>query len=222
MKKPVLLGWSGGKDSALALHEILKKENYEITLVTTISDSYKRISMHGVREELLQAQANSMNLPLENVYIPKDCSNEEYDQLMEKVLKKYVSLGYKSMIFGDIFLQDIREYREKNLLKIGMQGIFPLWNKSTAELSKTFIQNKFKAIITCVDKTVIDKSFVGRIYDESFINDLPVRIDPCGENGEFHTFVFDGPIFKKPIKYTKGEIVLRNDRFYFCDLLFDK
>ena len=219
MKETVLFGWSGGKDSALALHEILKEKNYEITLLTTISDSYKRISMHGVREELLQAQAKSVNLPLENVYLPENCSNEDYDQLMEKVLEKYVSTGYRAMIFGDIFLQDIREYREKNLSKAGMRGIFPLWNMSTAELSNTFIQNGFKAIITCIDKTVIDKSFAGRIYDESFINDLPDTADPCGENGEFHTFVFDGPVFKKPIKFTKGELVLRNDRFYFCDLL---
>lgn len=222
MKEPVLLGWSGGKDSALALYEIHKESKYDITLLTTITDDYKRISMHGVREDLLKTQAKSLNLPLEKIYITKNCSNEEYDQQMEKVLKKYLSSGYKSMIFGDIFLQDIREYREKNLSKVGMKAVFPLWNKSTAELSRTFILNKFKSIITCIDNTVLDESFVGRIYDESFINDLPPLVDPCGENGEFHTFVFNGPLFKSPIKYTKGEIVLRNDRFYFCDLLFDK
>lgn len=219
MKEPVLLGWSGGKDSALALHEIHKIGRYDITLLTTVTEGYKRISMHGVREELLQAQANSLNLPLEKVYIPKECSNEKYDRQMENVLKRYLSSGYKSMIFGDIFLQGIREYREKNLAKVGMKAIFPLWNKNTTELSSTFIQNNFKAIITCVDNTALDESFAGRIYDEFFLDDLPDKADPCGENGEFHSFVFDGPIFNKPIKYTKGEIVLKNNRFYFCDLL---
>ena len=219
MKEPVLLGWSGGKDSALALQEILKKDKYSITLLTTITKDYKRISMHGVREELLQAQADSLKLPLEKVYIPRECSNEEYDRLMENALKSYLSSGYKSMIFGDIFLQGIREYREKNLEKVDMKALFPLWGKSTEELSKTFIQNNFKAIITCVDNTALDESFVGRTYDESFLNDLPDKADPCGENGEFHSFVFDGPMFSKPIKYTKGKVVLKNNRFYFCDLL---
>lgn len=219
MKEPVLLGWSGGKDSALSLHEALKESNYDITLLTTITEDYKRISMHGVREQLLQAQADSLNLPIEKVYIPKECSNEEYDRLMEDALKSYLYSGYRSMIFGDIFLQGIREYREKNLVKVDMKALFPLWGKSTRELSKAFIQNNFKAIITCVDNTALDESFVGKVYDERFLDDLPENVDPCGENGEFHSFVFDGPIFYMPINYTKGEVVLKNNRFYFCDLL---
>jgi uncharacterized protein (TIGR00290 family) len=219
MKEPVLLGWSGGKDSALALQEILKEDKYSITLLTTITEDYKRISMHGVREELLQAQADSLNLPLAKVYIPKECSNEDYDRLMENALKRYLSSGYRSMIFGDIFLEGIREYREKNLAKVDMKALFPLWGKSTEELSKTFIQNNFRAIITCVDNTALDESFTGRIYDERFLEDVPDNVDPCGENGEFHSFVFDGPVFKKPVQYTKGEVVLKNNRFYFCDLL---
>ena len=219
MKEPALMGWSGGKDSALALHEIIKDDKYSITLLTTITADYKRISMHGVREELLQAQADSLNLPLEKVYIPKECSNEEYDRLMENTLKNYLSSGYRTMIFGDIFLQGIREYREKNLAKVDMKALFPLWGKNTRELSRAFIQNNFKAIITCVDNTTIDERFIGRIYDESFLDDLPDNTDPCGENGEFHSFVYDGPIFSKPIQYSKGEVVLKNNRFYFCDLL---
>lgn len=220
MRELALLAWSGGKDSALALHEILKQGNYVITLLTTITDGYGRISMHGVREELLEAQADSLNLPLEKVRIPINCSNGEYEFRMENVLKKYISRGCKSMIFGDIFLEEVRKYRERNLAEVDINGIFPLWKRDCTEISQNFIQEGFKAITTCIDSQALEKSFVGRIYDEQFLKELPSGVDPCGENGEFHTFVFDGPLFHKSIRYRKGEIVLRDNRFYFCDLLF--
>ncbi len=224
MKEKVLFSWSGGKDSALAMHELTKRADCEIVaLLTTINREYDRTSMHGVRRILLEQQAQLLGFALEKVLISKNCSNEEYECKMQKVLEKYQAEGVCSVVFGDIFLEDLRKYRRENLSKIGMKGIFPIWRFDTTELANTFIDSGFKAVITCIDSNVLDKIFVGRIFDEQFLSELPSGVDPCGENGEFHSFVYDGPIFQNSIPYTIGEVVLREKRFYYCDLVpFEK
>ncbi len=213
----VLFAWSGGKDSAMALYELTGKGGYGIAaLLTTVTEDYDRVSMHGVREVLLERQASSLNIPLEKVLITRDCSNEDYELKMSEVLGRYGDVG--TVCFGDIFLEDLRRYREDNLAKAGKRGLFPIWKKDTRLLAREFIGLGFRAIITCVDTEVLDRSFAGRYYDKNLIDDLPDGVDPCGENGEFHTFVYDGPIFGKPVTLTRGETVLREGRFCFCDL----
>ncbi len=220
MRKKAIVAWSGGKDSALALHEVLKNEDYEIvTLLTTITEDYRRISMHGVRQALAQTQAECLGYNLDCVFIPKDASNELYEERMEFILEKYKERGVMSVVFGDIFLEDVRQIRASKLATIGMEGIFPLWKKDTKELAEGFIGHGFKAIVTCVDSKFIDGSYAGRLLDMQFLSTLPSNVDPCGENGEYHSFVFDGPIFNKKVSFRKGEIVLRENRFYFCDLI---
>lgn len=220
MAKKVLFVWSGGKDSAMALYELQKSCNYEVSaLLTTITEKYDRISMHGVRSILLEEQAESLGLPLEKIFISENSSNEEYEAKTKEKLTFYKKKGVFSVVFGDIFLEDLRKYREDNLSKVGMDGIFPVWKVDTTELANKFIDSGFKAVITCVDSNVLDKSFAGRIFDRQFLSDLPSNVDPCGENGEFHTFVFDGPVFQKKISFKIGETVLRENRFYFCDLI---
>lgn len=219
MREKTLFTWSGGKDSTLALSELLRGEKYDIVaLVTTITADYDRVSMHGVRRVLLEEQAASLGFPLDEVFLSKDASNEDYGLKMQQMLEKYRDAGVSTVAFGDIFLEDVRKYREDNLLKIGMKTLFPLWKKDTKVLAHSFIKSGFKAIVTCVDSTVLDKTFVGKMFDTKFLSRLPPSVDPCGENGEFHSFVFDGPIFHTPIRFTKGEIVLRDNRFYYCDL----
>lgn len=219
MINKIIFSWSGGKDSALALHSLKNNNNFEIVaLLTTITSDYDRISMHGVRRKLLEKQAESIGLPLEKVTISKESSNEEYEEKIKAVLLKHKDNGVVFAAFGDIFLEDLKKYREKNLAKIGMKGAFPLWKQNSYSLAKRFIDLKFRAIITCVDGKQLDGKFCGRAYDSSLLSDLPKNIDPCGENGEFHTFVYAGPIFKEEIPFAKGDIVLRDKRFYFCDL----
>ncbi len=220
MKVKVILAWSGGKDSALALYELQKTENYEVAaLLTTITRDYDRTSMHGLRRILLERQAKSLGFALEKVFISKNTTNEEYESKMREALAKYLTAGVSSVVFGDIFLEDVRKYREDNLSKIGMKAIFPVWKSDTTELAHTFIDSGFKAVVTCVDSNVLDKVFVGRVFDEQFLSELPATVDPCGENGEFHSFVYDGPIFGERILHTIGEVVLRENRFYYCDLM---
>jgi len=219
MREKVLLSWSGGKDSAMALYEIRKDHNYEIvSLITSVTEDYDRISMHGVRSVLLQQQAQSLSLPLERILITRNASIEEYESKMEVALTRFQQDGVSSVVFGDIFLEGIRKYREEKLSQIGMTGLFPLWERGSADLAHAFIDLGFKAVVTCVDPKVLDKAFVGRLIDERFLAELPVNVDPSGENGEFHSFVFEGPIFKERIPCTVGEVVLRGS-FYFCDLL---
>ncbi len=204
----------------MALYKLLNTTNYEIAaLLTTVTEDYDRISMHGVQSILLEKQAESLGFPLEKIYISKISSNEEYETRMKEKLTCYRGLGILSVAFGDIFLEDLKKYREENLDKIGMKGIFPIWKRDTAELSRTFIDSGFKAIITCIDSKVLDKSFVGREFDKELLSELPPDVDPCGENGEFHSFVYNGPIFSKDILFKRGEVVLRNERFYYCDLM---
>ena len=217
--EPILFCWSGGKDSAMALHALLQRSDVRIAaLLTTVTEGYERISMHGVRRELLRRQAQSIGLPLHEVRIPPQCINPIYEARMEEALRMYFDQGVRRVAFGDIFLQDLRAYREKNLARIGMTALFPIWKRDTRELIRSFHANRFRAITVCVDPKVLDPSFAGRELDESFFHDLPPHADPCGENGEFHTFVFDGPIFHSPIPVRTGEIVNR-DGFVFCDIL---
>jgi uncharacterized protein (TIGR00290 family) len=219
MKEPVLVAWSSGKDSALALQKVLETDEYRITLLTTVTEGFQRISMHGVRERLLQCQAERLCLPLDIVTIPQQCSDEEYRRRMESAMRRHYARGCRSVVFGDIFLQDIRRYRVENLAKVGMRPVFPLWQAHSMDLSRAFIEAGFQAVITCVDTQALHPSFTGRLYDRSFVEDLPATVDPCGENGEFHSFVFDGPIFSSPVRFERGEVVLRDGRFSFCDLL---
>ncbi len=220
MAEKVLFSWSGGKDGAMALNEILSCGEYDVSaLLTTVTQDYDRISMHGVRRILLERQAGALGFPLEKVLISKNTSDEEYASTMRQVLTKYLATGVYGVVFGDIFLEDLRAYREDNLAKIGMKGIFPLWKRDTRELAHRFINLGFKAIVTCVDSKTLGKMFVGRAFDKQFLSELPATVDPCGENGEHHSFVYDGPIFQERICHTVGEVVLRDDRFYYCDLI---
>jgi len=217
--EPILFCWSGGKDSAMALFTLLQRDDVRVVaLLTTVTEGYGRIAMHGVRRELLQRQAESLRLPLHEVFIPPQCVNPIYEARMEEALRLFYIQGLRKVAFGDIFLEDLRAYREKNLARIGMTALFPIWKRDTRELIRFFHQQHFRAIAACVDTKVLDPSFAGRELDDSFFRDLPPAADPCGENGEFHTFVFDGPIFQSPIPIRTGEIVSR-DGFIFCDLL---
>jgi uncharacterized protein (TIGR00290 family) len=220
MKEKVIISWSGGKDSAMALHEIKKSDKYEpVVLLTTVTQDYDRISMHGIREVLLHQQAKSLGLGLEKVFISSDSDNDYYESQMLAVLSKYQADGIRSVVFGDIFLEDVRNYRLENLAKIQMQGIFPLWGRDTATLGDQFITLGFQASLSCVDSQFLGREFAGRRYDRELLGALADGVDPCGENGEFHSFVFDGPIFSGPIPHETGEVVLRQQRFYFCDFL---
>ncbi len=217
--EPILFCWSGGKDSALALHTLLQQNDVRIAaLLTTVTEGYDRISMHGVRRELLERQAKSIGLPLHEVFIPPQCVNPIHEARMEEALRTHYAKGVRTVAFGDIFLEDLRAYREKNLARMGMTALFPIWKRDTRELIRAFHSANFRAIAVCVDSKVLDRSFAGRELDEAFFRDLPLHADPCGENGEFHTFVFDGPIFHAPIPVRTGEIIQR-DSFVFCDLL---
>lgn len=210
MKKKALFNWSSGKDSALALYKVLQNQEYEVvTLLTSVNEQYQRVSMHGLRVELLELQAKSMGLPLEITLIPEMPTMEVYEAVMAQTLGKLKSQGITHSIFGDIFLEDLRRYREDKLATMGFEGVFPLWKIPTQNLIHEFIDLGFKTIVVCVNEKFLDKSFVGRIIDQDFINDLPPGVDVCGENGEFHTFTFDGPLFANPINFEIGEIVYR-------------
>lgn len=237
MKSKAIFNWSSGKDSALALYKTLKENQFEITsLLTSINQEFQRISMHGVHISLLEKQAESLGFPLIKMEIPKEPSMEQYNEIMSKTMNEMKSQENNHSIFGDIFLEDLRKYREDQLQKIGMKAVFPLWKQNTTDLINEFLSLGFKTIVTCVNETYLDKSFAGRIIDKDFIKDLPKNVDPCGENGEFHTFTFDGPIFRNPIDFEIGETVKKtypkpkSDEnkedgeyiFWFCDLISTK
>ncbi len=210
MKTKAIFNWSSGKDSALALYKVLQNSEFEITcLLTSVSQEFQRISMHGVRVELLEQQAKSLGIPLEIMQIPEMPTMEAYENVMNETLTKLKNQGVTHSIFGDILLEDLRKYREDQLAKIGFEAVFPLWKTPTNDLIQEFMSLGFKAIVVCVNERFLDKSFVGRVIDQDFINDLPDNVDVCGENGEFHTFTFDGPIFSTPINFEIGEIVYR-------------
>ena len=217
--EPVLMCWSGGKDSALALQAVLQDPHVRVeALLTTVTEGYERISMHGVRCELLVEQAKALGLPLEQVRIPIQASNAIYEAAMREVLLRYQASGVSRVVFGDLFLEDIRRYREVNLAKLNMRGLFPLWLKDTRQLARDFIAAGFQAILVCIDPKQLDPALCGREFDESLRAELPASADPCGEKGEFHTFVYRGPIFRHPVPVAQGTVVQR-DRFWFCDLL---
>jgi uncharacterized protein (TIGR00290 family) len=220
VKEKVILSWSGGKDSAMALHALLKSDRYEIvSLLTTVSRQYERISHHGVRVELLEQQAAALGIPLHKLYLTQaNCSLEDYEALMKKAMLEYKDNDVLTVAFGDVFLQDLREYREHNLAKVGMEAIFPIWGRDTTEIVRTFIALDFRAYLTCVDSEKLGREFAGRPIDADLIRDLPDGVDPCGESGEFHSYVYDGPIFQRPVGLSVGEVVLRDVR-YFADLV---
>jgi uncharacterized protein (TIGR00290 family) len=220
MKNKAILAWSGGKDSALALYELTRLKRMDIAaLLTTVTEGYERISMHGVRRALLVEQAKALGYPLEEVRIPPQCPNEVYEQRMHRALERYHQAGIARVVFGDLFLEDVRAYREERLQRIGMRGVFPLWGRNTREAAKQFVQLGFRAVMVCVDTEALDGAFAGREYDEDFLRDLPGGVDLCGENGEFHTFVYAGPVFRWPIPFERGKRVMRENRFYYCDLI---
>ncbi|HEY2053372.1 MAG TPA: ATP-binding protein [Solirubrobacterales bacterium] len=215
----VVLSWSGGKDSALALWALREEQGVEPTaLLTTFTEDYGRVSMHAVRRELLEAQAAAVGVPLVEVGIPAVCSNEVYEERMAAALAAPPLAGVEEVAFADLFLADIRAYREECLAAIGRRASFPVWGRETAALAARFIDAGFEATLVCVDPRQIDASFCGRAFDAELLRDLPAGADPCGENGEFHTFVTAGPIFSAPVATRHGETVER-DGFVFHDLL---
>ncbi|MFN2527424.1 MAG: diphthine--ammonia ligase [Candidatus Baltobacteraceae bacterium] len=210
MKEKVVFCWSGGKDSALALHKIMQDDRYEVvSLLTTCNAKFQRISMHGVRIGLGEEQARSIGLPLEIIFLSERGSNEEYQQKMTQSLLAYKARGITAVAFGDIFLEDLKAWREENLAKVGLRGIFPLWKVDTRELITEFVELGFGSVICCVNDAYLDESSLGRTIDADFIHTLPADVDPCGEYGEFHSFAFAGPIFKNTIAYALGESVYR-------------
>jgi uncharacterized protein (TIGR00290 family) len=205
------LNWSSGKDAAFALYSLQQKGGLKIgKLVTTMNTEVDRISMHGVRRELLEQQAKSIGLPLHQISLPGNVSMTTYNRIMQEQVELLKKEGYTHSVFGDIFLEDLKAYREEQLEKEGVTAVFPLWKRDTRKLMQEFLEADFKAICVCVNAKVLDESFCGRIIDQNFIDSLPEGVDPCGENGEFHTFVFDGPIFRDPIKFKIGEKVQRS------------
>jgi len=222
MREKVLVSWSGGKDSALTLFELQHNlsDQYEIVgLLTTITADYDRVTLHGVRRVLLQQQARAIGHPLHIVPIPARLSQAQYSALMQGIMEKYREREVHTVAFGDIFLDHVRTQRESNLAQLNMRALFPLWGRATGSLAQDFIRLGFRAVVTCVDSQELDASFVGKQLDERFLAALPTSVDPCGENGEYHSFVYDGPIFQMPVSHTIAEIVLRENRFYYCDLL---
>ena len=238
MSKKLYFNWSTGKDSALALHYLLENPEFEVGhLLTTINAHFNRVSMYGLRRELMEAQIDSIGIPFSTVELPEQPNMEEYEVLMNQALQPLKAEGFHHTGFGDIFLEDLRKYREDKLSETGITAHFPLWKRDTKELLNEFLKLGFKSIVICAKSELLNESFVGRIIDADFINDLPSTVDPCGENGEFHTFCFDGPIFSKPVAFEVGETVFKayknpencggsEDKgpkpemgFWYCDLI---
>ena len=234
------INWSSGKDAALALYYIQQDKDYEVAkLLTTLNSDVDRITMHGVRRELLQKQAENIGLPLMISELNAETSMKDYNLKMKEATDALKNNGFTHSIFGDIFLEDLKEYREEQLNSVGLKAVFPLWKKDTGAIMNEFLELGFKAIVVCTNSKYLDDSFCGKIIDQQFIGELPENVDPCGENGEFHTFVFDGPVFKSPVDFEVGERVHRsyksakkdeNDcfqddteswdtEFCFCDLI---
>jgi uncharacterized protein (TIGR00290 family) len=232
LKNKAFLNWSSGKDSALALFLVLAEGKLNIeTLVTTLNADVNRVSMHGLRAALLRKQAEAIGFPLLEIKLPESISMEKYSEVIEREFQELVNTGFTQAIYGDIFLEDLREYRQKSLQKVGLQAVYPLWKQDTATLARKIINLGFKAIIIATSDTLLGKDFCGREYNHAFLDNLPEGVDPCGESGEFHTFVYDGPIFKNPVSFEIGERVKRDlntsstktgdweSIFWFCDLL---
>lgn len=218
-KTPIVMCFSGGKDSAFALGQLLNSPDWEVVeLLTTVTETYDRISMHGVRRELLEAQAAAIGLPLKQVPIPPQCINDTYQQRMKDACLAYKARGIHHMAFGDLFLEDIRAYRDEQLAKVEMAAHYPIWGYDTAQLARDVIAQGYETILCCVDPSRIPANFIGCNYSHDLLAALPETCDPCGENGEFHTFVWNAPYFRHPVPCQIGEAVLR-DNFWFCDIL---
>lgn len=219
MPEPIAMCFSGGKDSCLALRALHLEGKYRVeTLITTVTDAYDRVSMHGVRRSLSREQAASLGIEVAEVVVPPRSSNEVYERAMGREFDRQYATGIRRVAFGDIFLGDLREYRERQLAECGLEAVFPIWGQPTDRLARSFMADGFEAVTVCVSLAILDASFVGRPFDKAFLADLPATADPCGENGEFHTFVGAGPIFSRPVPVTRGEVVER-DGFAFCDLV---
>ena len=217
-----MLSWSGGKDSSLALAALRASDEFEpVALLTSVTREYDRISIHGVRRELLLAQSESLELPLFEIGLQPGGSNDEYERAFAAGVEELQRAlpGVRHMAFGDLFLEDVRAYRERLIASLGMTGVMPLWGADTRALAQRFVREGYGAHLVCVDTTQLDATFCGRAFDQSMLAALPPSVDPCGENGEFHTFVSSGPIFATPVALEVGEIVLRDERFAYCDLL---
>lgn len=240
-KKKCVFNWSGGKDSSIALRKVLQNPEYSVDcLLTTINGVHDRITMHGVRRELLLDQVKQIGIPLEILELPEQPDMEEYNRCLSEKMEKLKREGYTHSLFGDIFLEDLKEYRERQMQRCGFESVFPIWKEDTSVLIRDFIEDGFKAVIVSAKSEKLDQSFAGRLIDHEFLDDLPDGVDPCGENGEFHTFVYDGPVFSNPVPFKKGELTYReydapkdNESsdghstetdpkkmgFWFCDLL---
>lgn len=219
MKKRVLLSWSSGKDCAWALHVLRQQADIEVVgLFSTVNEEFERVAMHAVRNELVKLQADSVGLPVELIPIPYPCSNDAYERIMAEFIQRVKAQGIDSIAFGDLYLEDIRQYREDKLAGTGITPIFPLWGMATDALSKTMVEAGHRAIITCIDPAKMPAELAGHEYNAAFLQQLPAAVDPCGENGEFHSFAFDGPMFKQPVNLQVGETVTR-DGFIFTDIL---
>jgi uncharacterized protein (TIGR00290 family) len=231
----VVLNWSSGKDAALAYGLLNKNEHYKIThLLTTVSEEHQRIVMHGIREELLDEQAKQMGLPLKKIFLAESPDDDSYKAAMQRALNELKRQGVTTAAFGDIFLEDLKAYREMQLKQVGFEAVFPLWKKDTVELVAQLEQDGIEAMIVCVNEKFLGKEFLGKTINKQFLAELPGNVDPCGENGEFHTFVFNAPYFKRPVPIIKGETVYKeymaakddkdrwNTGFYFLDLYLDK
>lgn len=217
-RERVLLAWSGGKDSVMALHELRKTKEYETCgLLAVVTEEDERVTLHGVGRELLEAQALALGLPLTVTHVPRGCCRTTHIHCLRDAVAPFRDAGISKVAFGDLYLDDVRDLREEQLEGAGLEALFPLWHRDTKELSYAFLREKFKAVVTCVDEATLDESFVGRTYDKSFLADLPLAVDPCGENGEFHTFVYDGPLFKHPVPYKIGAKFVE-DRFHYCEI----
>ena len=201
--------WSGGKDSALALYHLLQDDAYDVQLLTTAGEALNRVSMHGVRTGLVEGQAQALGLPLRWLRLPEPVPMPKYEQMMGETLRALRAQKVTHAAFGDIFLEELKNFRERGLAKVGMQGVFPLWGCDSRQIVEEFIELGFKAVIVCVNAKHLDASFAGRSLDHAFLRDLPPGVDPCGENGEYHSFVFDGPLFREPVRFTIGEKVFR-------------
>ena len=214
--------FSGGKDSSLALWEIHRANTYVVrSFLTTVNADFDRVSMHGVRRTLLREQSRAIGIPMTEVAVPRVCTNAVYEREMGHAFARLHASGIRRVAFGDIFLDDLRTYREDQLAAWNLECVFPLWKQDTGKLARQFIRAGFEAVIVCVNLAVLDVAFAGRRFDEAFLADLPPGVDPCGENGEFHTFVFNGPIFRRSVCMSPGEVVERDD-FAFCDLVPDR
>jgi uncharacterized protein (TIGR00290 family) len=219
MKESVVVSWSGGKDSALALDAVARGGEFAVaSLLTTVAEGLERVQIQNVRRELIERQAEALGLPLRCVYIRKGASNVEYEGRVAAALADFREAGVRRVVFGDLFLEDIREYRELLLARLGLAGLYPLWGRDTRGLLSEFVGRGFKAVVTSVDARALDESFAGAEVDRAFVERLPAGVDPCGENGEFHTFVYDGPLFAQPVSFRRGRLTTEGG-FHFRDLL---